>query len=359
MIKLLIAGSPCTNWSIAKNGRETEPIGAGWELFKNYLIAKEKFRPDFFLYENNKSAAKAIKKQIAKELGVGKDPHTRFTYINSALVSAQNRERFYVTNFGDIEQPEDRGILLKDIVFDDVDPVVLHNLYGGFKEKAVRVFENKSPTIRTSAGGGHIPSFVKKGLLHSEKAIEYMNRKIRDGRTHWDFGHHSDIENPKSSAVVANFFKGVPYNVFKDWGCIRKFHPIECERLQTLPDNYTSGISDTQRYKCIGNGWTAEIIIHLLYHALKDVPRDTEIAVLSLYDGIGTGRYCLDKMGFTNVKYHAYEIDKYAIQVANNNYPDIIQYGDAFQVREKGWKAPYTPKTNLFDWLDDLLEGGT
>jgi len=66
-------------------------------------------------------------------------------------------------------------------------------------------------------------------------AIEYMNRKIADGRTHWDFGHHSDIHNDKSSAIVANFFKGVPYNVFKNWSCIRKFHPIECERLQTLP----------------------------------------------------------------------------------------------------------------------------
>lgn len=110
-IKLLIGGSPCTHWSIAqKNNRETTAEGIGWELFENYLIAKEKFKPDFFLYENNKSAAQAIKDQIAKELGVGVDPMVRFTYINSALVSPQNRWRFYVTNFGDIEQPEDRGI---------------------------------------------------------------------------------------------------------------------------------------------------------------------------------------------------------------------------------------------------------
>ena len=65
MIKLLIGGSPCTFWSIAqKNNRETKAMGLGWELFKNYLVAKEKFKPDFFLYENNKSAAKAIKDQI-------------------------------------------------------------------------------------------------------------------------------------------------------------------------------------------------------------------------------------------------------------------------------------------------------
>lgn len=71
MIKLLIGGSPCTYWSIAqKNNRETEASGIGWELFKNYLIAKEKFKPDYFLYENNVSAAKAIKDQIKEELRV-------------------------------------------------------------------------------------------------------------------------------------------------------------------------------------------------------------------------------------------------------------------------------------------------
>ena len=87
-IKLLIGGSPCTHWSIAqKNNRETEPSGEGWELFKNYLIAKEKFKPDFFLYENNKSASQAIKNQIATELGVGVDPEARFTYIKFSFQS--------------------------------------------------------------------------------------------------------------------------------------------------------------------------------------------------------------------------------------------------------------------------------
>lgn len=122
-IKLLIGGSPCTFWSIAqKNNRETTAEGLGWELFKNYLIAKEKFKPDYFLYENNKSAAQAIKDQIKKELNVWdgsllmEDTGVRYIEINSALVSAQNRQRFYVHNCGDVEQPEDRGILLKDIL---------------------------------------------------------------------------------------------------------------------------------------------------------------------------------------------------------------------------------------------------
>ena len=106
----------------------------------------------------------------------------------------------------------------------------------------------------------------------------------------------------------------------------------------TLPDGYTAGVADGHRYNALGNGWTAEVIIHILNGALKDVPRDEEIVVLSMYDGIGTGRYCLDKMGFKNVTYYAYEIDKHAMKIATNNYPDIIQLGDAFNLRRDDWK---------------------
>ena len=117
---------------------------------------------------------------------------------------------------------------------------------------------------------------------------------------------------------------------------IRKLTPVECERLQTLPDNYTEGISNAQRYKCIGNGWTAEVIIHILSYI--DIPKDYPIEVLSMYDGIATGRYCLDKLGYTNITYKAYEIDDYAKKIAMKNYHDIIQCGDAYQVREDDWK---------------------
>jgi DNA (cytosine-5)-methyltransferase 3A len=120
-----------------------------------------------------------------------------------------------------------------------------------------------------------------------------------------------------------------------------------------MPDNYCKVLVESHAKAALGNGWTAEVIIHLLNHALKDVPRDEEIIVLSMYDGIATGRYCLDKMGFTNVTYHAYEIDKYPIMVAMDNYPDIIQHGDAFAVREDDWKAPQTRS----EWLDELLGG--
>ena len=109
-MKLLIGGSPCTNWSIARKGRETQPEGIGWELFDNYQIARDKFKPEYFLYENNKSMAGPIREQITAELGV--EP----ILINSARVSAQSRQRLYWTNIPDVKQPEDRGIILRDIL---------------------------------------------------------------------------------------------------------------------------------------------------------------------------------------------------------------------------------------------------
>ena len=147
-LKILLGGSPCTHWSIAqKNNRETESGGLGWELFKNFLIARDKFKPDYFLYENNKSMAKPIRNQIDIEFNhtyaentnwelissveedkghtkqwlwrnktTDKTEYITRILINSALVSAQNRQRYYWTNIPNVQQPADRVILLKDIL---------------------------------------------------------------------------------------------------------------------------------------------------------------------------------------------------------------------------------------------------
>ena len=406
-IKLLIGGSPCTYWSIAqKNGRETQAEGMGWELFKNYLIAKEKFKPDYFLYENNKSAAQAIKDQIAEEFGVGVDPNVRFTYINSALVSAQNRQRFYVTNFGDIAQPEDRGILLKDILEtgqpqnetllrpygnnEKSRPITAHypNNFGGWynrindprpekqqidiiveqvgslpkpngdlsSSQSGRIYSIDGKSTTQNAGGGGlggktglyaVPIEEKVGYATpcewDENGIPTKAKSCADGKV------YTVYEVVDGQITIKG--KQYPIKLKNGYYIIRKLTVTECARLQTMPDNYCKAVSDSQAYKGLSNGWTAEVIIWLLNHALKDVPRDEEIVVLSMYDGIGTGRYCLDKMGFTNITYHAYEIDKYPIMVAMDNYPDIVQHGDAFAVREDDWKAPQTKA----EWLDDLL----
>jgi len=107
---LLIGGSPCTYWSIAKKGRETTSDGIGFQLFSQYARALKESGCKWFLYENNYSIHKDIKSEISKALGV--EP----IMINSALVSAQQRKRCYWTNIPGIQQPKDKGILLKDIL---------------------------------------------------------------------------------------------------------------------------------------------------------------------------------------------------------------------------------------------------
>ena len=143
-MKLLLGGSPCTHWSIAQTrNRETKPEGLGWELFRNYLIAKERYGPDFYLYENNKSMAPAIRAQITAELGV--EP----ILINSALVSAQSRQRLYWTNIPGVELPENRGLILLDVLESGLP---LH-------EKGYTLKANYSRASAVNAlDGGHFPA---------------------------------------------------------------------------------------------------------------------------------------------------------------------------------------------------------
>ena len=336
------------------------PEGVGWELFENYRIAKEKFQPDIFLYENNKSAAQPIKDAIYSALGGCKDSSVRLTHIDSALVSAQHRQRFYVTNFGDIEQPEDRGILLRDVLESEVDlscremAYTLTASYGG--AVAWNTLErNQRTMVAEPVRIGTIESNVENKSHDSKQYRVYSP----DGKATTLCGQGGGVGAKTGLYAVPVGGKGkelpvyevrdglitikdkqYPIELADGYYLIRKLTPLECERLQTLPDGYTSVVSNSQRYKALGNGWTAEIIIHILNHALKDVPRDEKLVVLSMYDGIATGRYCLNKMGFKNIEYYAYEIDPYAQKIAMSNYPDIVQCGDAFRVRDDDWKIP-------------------
>lgn len=398
MIKFLIGGSPCTHWSIAQSkNRETTAEGIGWELFRNYLIAKEKFQPDFFLYENNKSAAEAIKQQISAEL------RAPLQYINSALVSAQNRQRFYVHNFGDVPQPADRGIMLRDILESgeavrEKAYVLQAAAYGatpedGFKRRqrnvvaerveAVAIADrDKAECFRASYDKCGTRNFeeniirtkgyegvpVRVGCLpigtieNDAKNAGFDSKQYRvyspEGKATTLCGEGGGLgaktglyacpieEGGKAKPIyrVENGqieIKGALYPIRLPDGLyiIRKLTVTEACRLQTLPDDYCRAVSATQAYRGLGNGWTAEVIIHLLSYALAGVPKDEEIVVLSMYDGIGTGRYCFDKLGYTNVRYYATEIDKHAIEIATSNYPDIVECGDAFAVRKDAWRA--------------------
>lgn len=205
--------------------------------------------------------------------------------------------------------------------------------------QAMRVYSVDGKSVNLTANGGGaggktglyaIPVGIAEPIEWNEYGEPVMAVSGTTGKAYTVY----KVENGQ----IAIKGKSYPIKLADGYYIIRKLTPTECERLQTLPVGYTSAggqMKNTNRYKAIGNGWTAEVIIHLLNHALKDVPRDEEIVVLSMYDGIATGRYCLDKIGFTNVTYHAYEIDKNAIEIATYNYPDIIEHGDAFQVREK------------------------
>lgn len=253
-MKLLIGGSPCTFWSIAqKQNRETEASGQGWELFCNYRIARDKYRPDYFLYENNKSMSAAIRAKITEELGV--EP----VLINSALVSAQNRERLYwVGKRNDdgtystvaVPQPQDRGILLRDVLESGVcwrekaytlrasadtkqgvsniirhietngkygyqgvaEPVGikhLGSLYGQHSRWGIFDTEGKAPTLTASAGmgGGHVPMYAEP------VGVGYRNRRESDGKLHRRFETHGEAKSNALTTVQTDSMVAEPIRI--------------------------------------------------------------------------------------------------------------------------------------------------
>jgi len=208
-IDLLIGGSPCQSFSNAGDG---SGLDGKSKLFWEFVRVLKETKPTYFLLENVKMK-KEWEKIITDTLGV--EPIS----INSRLLTAQNRPRLYWTNIPNVIQPIDRGIVLKDILVDQVD---------------------------------------EKFYL-SDKAIDYMSR-LRNGKPRWEY--HTNPLDGKSACLTANMYKGVPYGVIKELK--RRLTPVECERLQTVPDNYTEGVSNTQRYKMLGNGWTIDVIAHIL-----------------------------------------------------------------------------------------------
>ena len=321
MVKLLIGGSPCTHWSIAQTkNRETEASGIGWELFLNYRISRDKYQPDYFLYENNKSMSPTIRAQITAELGV--EP----VLINSALVSAQNRQRFYWVGKREpdgtysrvpVEQPEDRGILLRDILEIGI------------------AWQEKSYCITATEYKG---SNAEQTLTKHRRTM--VAEPIRIGpapeSVEWPDGKTYSVYQVCDGLITIKS-KQYPINLPDGFYIIRKLTVTECKRLQTVPDTYAFPVSDTQAYKMLGNGWTVDVIAHIMRHfaGLTEEP----VEVLSMYDGMSCGHIALDNLGVNVTAYYATEIDKYAIQTTLHNYPETVQLGDAFQVRKEDWKV--------------------
>lgn len=412
-MKLLIGGSPCTHWSIAQTkNRETEASGIGWELFLNYRIARDKYQPDYFLYENNKSMSSAIRAQITAELGV--EP----VLINSALVSAQNRQRLYWAGKRNpdgtyrqvpVELPEDRSILLQDILETGVawkeksytldahayksagvynpkkqhsysrlmaaEPVRIGTIENdandqSYDSQQYRVYSPDAKSVTLCGNGGGLRA--KTGLYATPITPPMqVNEATKLGYTVIQPGECVDLAMPQSKTrrgramkdktncltTSCEFYeycgtidapiyqvrggmitvKGQEYPIKLRDGCyiIRKLTVRECMRLQTVPETYAFPVSPSQAYKMLGNGWTVDVIAHIMGHfeGLTAEP----VEVLSMYDGISCGHIALGKLGAEIASYHATEIDKFAIQTTQANFPDVVQLGDAFQVREDGW----------------------
>lgn len=318
-IDLIMGGSPCQGFSFA--GKQLAFDDPRSKLFFEFVRMVEGVKPKYFLLENVRMKKEYL--QVITDL-LGVEP----IFINSALVSAQSRQRYYWTNIPNIEQPEDRGIVLKDILENDFSSEkdksycidanyfkgasveqykkksrrqlvskpkqvgkikdggqgnriysqdgkssTLSSQSGGtagagntlveIKPKQVgvatdinghdilkRVYspEGKSPTLNSMGGGNREPKVIKGGAIrgrYTDNGIKQMLELRKDDKS------NSITTVQKDSGIVENL----------TW---RKLTPLECERLQTVPDNYTDGVSNTQRYKMLGNGWTVEVIKHIL-----------------------------------------------------------------------------------------------
>ena len=267
---LLIGGSPCTYWSIARNNREVTPDGIGGQLFMQYKRALDESGCKYFLYENNYSIHQNIKEFISEQLGV------QPIMINSALVSAQNRKRCYWTNIPEVEQPEDCGIVVDDILIGEAEQYAVMPCKGNKAHTIVASYAKAGENPFSSYGSERGRQRIAVKLNDENMRSNKERGTIRIG-TIGKGGQGQRIYSVRGKSVTLSANgggQGAKTGLYKidlpdgDY-IIRKLTPIEAERLQTLPDNYTAGISNTQRYKCIGNGWTVDVIAHIFKH-LKD-----------------------------------------------------------------------------------------
>lgn len=223
---LLIGGSPCTYWSIAKAGqdREVTSSGFGWELFMQYVRALKEVNPKYFLYENNFSMSEDIKNEITKKLGV--EP----IMIDSADFSSQIRKRYYWTNIPVNMNYKKSSLVIKDILFEH--------------KYRVKDFSKYKDTVK----------------WNKDKTVCSWDTS---GKGYYSQANRCRVVNIKSNTLPAS--GNDKNNIWLDDFKCRTLHPVEAERLQTLPDNYTECLnSKVKRSEVCGNGWTVDVIAHIL-----------------------------------------------------------------------------------------------
>ena len=285
-IGLIMAGSPCQGFSVA--GKQLNFDDPRSKLFFEFVRLKDKLKPKYFLMENvpMKQESQDI---ISEYLGV------KPVMINSSLFSAQNRKRLYWTNIPFDIPTEDRGIVLQDILEEDgiANEAMTNKLgkshcitarYNGAvwwnsiqrKQRTMvqvgeadtinghdilkRIYSpsGKSPTLNTMGGGNREPK-VAIGRIVNRRLDEHGVRK--DGQLDLPFTKQLEDSDTGKSNCLTTFTKD---NVLVNGMQWSKLTPLECERLQTVPDNYTNHVSNSQRYKMLGNGWTVDVISHIM-----------------------------------------------------------------------------------------------
>ncbi len=312
-IDLIVAGSPCQGFSFAgKQLAFDDPRSA---LFFEFVRLLKEVKPKYFLLENvrmKKEHLDVISQQVSEiypECNNGSLFGIEPILINSAKLSAQNRNRFYWTNIPNVEQPEDLGIVLKDIIEDsfvsdrDKSYCIDASYYKGgnlktyFKKSRRQLVFNtpkqvgvatdikgfdvikriysengKSPTLTTMQGGHREPKIAVNSYreVRTEQAKK-ERKKIRKetGKDHTPFRSKKLVvrDDNKVGTVTPALNNDHKISFSRDdseeltW---RKLSVLECERLQTVPDNYTEGVSNSQRYKMLGNGFTVKVIEHIL-----------------------------------------------------------------------------------------------
>ena len=332
-IDFMVGGSPCTYWSIAQTkNRETVASGIGWELFSQYVRALHEAKPKYFIYENNKSMSKEIRASIDKEFGF------EAVCINSALVSAQNRQRLYwvgkrnadgTYSKVNVEQPDDRGILLRDILETGMpwqdkaynlttrcngaipsdtlkrhrhtmiaEPVCVaeRGRYIGDDGEVEQHLEarndGKTNTLTTVQKDNQVAVPIRIGTIENDaKNHKFDSQQYRvyspDGKSVTLCGNGGGlgaktglyavpVDCPNRKYPVYEVFGGLitikdkqyPIKLTDGYYIIRKLSVTECMRLQTVPEWYEFPVSDSQAYKMLGNGWTCEVIAHLIRSAI-------------------------------------------------------------------------------------------
>ena len=273
-IDLVSGGFPCQAWSIAgKQQGDRDPRGMLFWTMLDIIQNVLKHNPKaYFLMENVKMKQEFeqyITKHTEAALGV-----VNKHLINSSLVSAQSRQRYYWTNIPNIVQPEDKGIVLRDVLEDGfvVGRLVNRriNLETGKRDDSNQDLKLEPRIeLRKDNKSGCLTTVQKDNVVINKLPNPELLRKTPN---YWQFdtsgkGYKSQQDRIRKLDVPSNTLSAGTASVPKIWyeqpKSYRKLTPTECERLQTVPDGYTEGVSNSQRYKMLGNGWTVDVIKHI------------------------------------------------------------------------------------------------